>query len=472
MVFNSLTFAVFFLVVLVAYRLIPSWSARKTLLLLGSYLFYAAWNPPFILLLAFSTGVDWIVANKMAASEDPRARRALLMVSLAANLGLLGFFKYGGFLLENFVAVTHAAGIDYTPAAPDIVLPVGISFYTFQTLSYTIDVYRKELAPARSFLDFSLFVSFFPQLVAGPIVRARDFLPQCEQPRFIRRDQLGWGLFLLTLGIFQKNVLADGLLAGTADSVFGSPGPASALDTWLGVMAFSGQIFCDFAGYSTCAIGAALCLGFSLPENFRAPYAAIGLRDFWRRWHVSLSTWLRDYLYIPLGGSRGGRRRTAIALSATMLLGGLWHGASWNFVIWGALHGLFLVAERRLSARYAGRRWAAHPAVRVLLGILTFALVNLAWVFFRATDLPRSMMHVAAMLGAIGAPPILPTIGIVKVVGVLVALIAVQIAMRHRRLEDVVGAAPPWRLTLVWVLMLVSIGLTQGAGDAFIYFQF
>ncbi len=472
MVFNSLTFIVFFLVVLTAHRLLPTWRAKKILLLIASYFFYGAWNPPFVALLALSTVVDWYAAKGMARLEAPRQRRALLVVSLAANLGLLGYFKYGAFLLTNFTALMHAWGINYAAAPDSIILPLGISFYTFETLSYTIDVYRKELRPARSFLDFALFVSFFPHLVAGPIVRAADLLPQFEQEKPIRKYALGWGLFLMTLGIFQKNVLADTLLAGTADAVFGSPGPTSALDTWLGVVAFAGQIFCDFAGYTTCAIGVALCFGFSLVDNFRSPYASVGFRDFWRRWHISLSTWLRDYLYIPLGGSRSGRARMFLALALTMLLGGLWHGAAWHFVVWGALHGLFLVVEHSLSRRFAGAAWIKTAPAQFAIGTLTFVLTCIAWVFFRASDFPHAMMHIAAMMGAIPVDPILKTNAIVKVVVTMVVLIATHIALRERRLEDVVQRAPAALLASAWVAMLGLIVLTQGGGGAFIYFQF
>ncbi|MHC4180894.1 MAG: MBOAT family O-acyltransferase, partial [Planctomycetota bacterium] len=221
-----------------------------------------------------------------------------VLLSLITNLGLLGFFKYGGFLLENFVVLLNTAGIQYEPALPDIVLPVGISFYTFQTLSYTLDVYRGKTRPWMSFLDFALFVTFFPQLVAGPIIRSGDFLPQCIEPRRATGRQLSWGLTLLVLGLFEKIVVADGLLAPISDKVYAQAGEAGFLDAWCGTLAFSGQIFCDFAGYSTCAIGIALCLGFAIQDNFRFPYAAGGFSDFWRRWHVSLSSWLRDYLYI------------------------------------------------------------------------------------------------------------------------------------------------------------------------------
>ena len=259
MLFNSLTFIVFFAVVLGLHYTVSSWRVQKSILLIASYIFYAAWNPPFVILLWLSTLVDWYVAKALADEEVQVKRRLLLAVSLAVNLGLLGFFKYGEFLLENFVELASLAGFSYTPAKLDIILPVGISFYTFQTLSYTLDVYFKKAHRCKSFLDFALYVTFFPQLVAGPIVRAKDFLPQCEEPKRATRDQFGWGLYFITLGLFQKVVLADGMLSSATDTVFGFKGDSIYIfDAWLGLLAFSAQIFCDFAGYSTCAIGVAL----------------------------------------------------------------------------------------------------------------------------------------------------------------------------------------------------------------------
>ena len=289
--------------------------------------------------------------------------------------GMLGYFKYGTFLLENFRLAMLAWGVDYQPPEMDIVLPVGISFYTFATMSYTLDIYLRRAQPARNFLDYALFVTFFPHLVAGPIMRPTELVPQFEQPRRANANQLCFGLALMTLGLFQKVVLADGFLAGPAEAVYDGMKAPGALDAWIATLAFSGQIFCDFAGYSTTAIGAAMCLGFAMPDNFRFPYAAIGFSDFWRRWHITLSTWLRDYLYIPLGGNRHGEARTYMALMATMLLGGLWHGASWTFVVWGGLHGIYLAAERLLRRRYA----ACRPGAFALFGfaLLTFALINL-----------------------------------------------------------------------------------------------
>ena len=242
-------------------------------------------------------------------------------------------------------------GITWVAPEWDIVLPVGISFYTFVTLSYTLDVYLGRLKPIDSFLNYALFVTYFPHLVAGPIVRPTQLVPQFETPKQATRDQMLWGLGLMVLGLFEKVVVADAGLANVADRVFSAEGPIGFADAWLGTLAFSGQIFCDFAGYSTIAVGVSLCLGFALPDNFRMPYAAIGFSDFWRRWHISLSTWLRDYLYIPLGGNRGSEVRTYVNLMLTMLLGGLWHGANWTFVVWGGLHGLYLAAERWIRAK-------------------------------------------------------------------------------------------------------------------------
>ncbi len=378
MLFNSLTFVVFFALVLCLHSLPLAWRAKKINLLIASYLFYAAWNPPFVVLLWISTLIDWYVARAIHDATGKARRRGLLLVSLLVNLGILGYFKYGTFLLENFTALMATLGVNFTPAAPSIILPVGISFYTFQTMAYSLDVYLKREKPAESFLDFSLFVTFFPQLVAGPIVRPAHLIPQFAAPKRATGDMLRWGLALMTLGLFEKVVMADGVFAPAVDLVYGAAGPVSALDAWFGTLAFSGQIFCDFAGYSTTAIGAALCLGFHLPNNFRFPYAAIGFSDFWRRWHISLSTWLRDYLYIPLGGNRKGTRRTIINLALTMLLGGLWHGAAWTFVVWGGLHGLYLIIERVVRGPVDRTRERAMSLPRkIALVLMTYLAVDI-----------------------------------------------------------------------------------------------
>jgi len=399
MLFNSLSFIIFFAVVLFLHHRPFSWRVRKFNLLAASYFFYACWSPPFVLLLLLSTLIDWWAAARINRHRNnPVLKRAFLALSLAVNLGFLFFFKYGEFFLVNFTALLKTAGVAYQPPGANIILPVGISFYTFQTISYTLDVYHGKERPWKSLLDFMLYVSFFPQLVAGPIVRAGQFLPQCENPPGPARSQIGWGTALMTLGLFEKIFIADFLMAPIADRIFDPAAFPSAPEAWAGAAAFSIQIFCDFAGYSTCAIGAALCLGFALPDNFRYPYAAAGFSDFWNRWHMTLSTWLRDYLYIPLGGNRKGALLQARNLMITMLLGGLWHGASWTFVVWGGLHGLFLYIEHGIKkaarARGLGR---PAPLTFAALVLLTYVLACAAWVFFRAADLTQAIRLLAVM---------------------------------------------------------------------------
>jgi len=474
-VFNSLTFLVFFAAVLLLHRLPIPWTAKKFNLLVASYVFYAAWNPPFVILLWISTIVDWFIARAIYNARDKgRAqRRGWLLISLAANLGFLGFFKYGEFLLQNWQALMASFGIEYVPPEWNIILPVGISFYTFQTMAYTLDVYLGRAKPLKSFLDFSLFVTFFPQLVAGPIVRPTQLVPQFETPRQATRDQMLWGFGLMVLGLFEKVVIADAGLANVADRAFGVGGPIGFADAWLGTLAFSGQIFCDFAGYSTIAIGAALCLGFALPDNFRMPYAAIGFSDFWRRWHISLSTWLRDYLYIPLGGNRGTETRTYVNLMLTMLLGGLWHGASWTFVVWGGLHGFYLAVERWIREKTGVAGDPAGTGNRLALALLTYFLVNITWVFFRAENFEVAARMLAGMFGFAGdAPAVLPTIYMIKSGVIVAGIVAVQWLMRKRELEDVVSRTPWWVTGLVCAAMLFAVIIAQGSGEAFIYFQF
>jgi alginate O-acetyltransferase complex protein AlgI len=291
MIFNSLTFLVFFAIVLALHNWRFPWTVKKINLLVASYIFYAAWNPPFVILLWISTVVDWWAAQAMVRSERQSTRRAWMITSVVVNLGMLGFFKYGEFLLVNFVALAKAVGVDFHPAQYDIILPVGISLYTFATLSYTLDVYLRRAQPAKRFLDYALFVTFFPHLVAGPIMRPTELVPQFAKQRKASAHQLFFGLALITLGLFQKVVIADGFLGPVVEKVYDAhdkiPGM---LDAWAATFAFAGQIFCDFAGYSTTAIGVAMCLGFAMPDNFRFPYAAIGFSDFWRRWHITLSS--------------------------------------------------------------------------------------------------------------------------------------------------------------------------------------
>jgi D-alanyl-lipoteichoic acid acyltransferase DltB (MBOAT superfamily) len=478
MVFNSYTFVVFFAIVLFLHNLPFAWKAKKSILLLASYIFYAAWNPPFILLLWLSTFVDFHVGKALYSQTNKHKRHLLLVISLIGNLGMLCFFKYGGFLLENFVHLVNAFGINYHPAKPNIILPAGISFYTFTTLCYTIDMYKKHSKPVKSLLDFSLFVTFFPHLVAGPIVRPEQLVPQFETARTATKKQLFEGLFLLSLGLFMKVVLADSMLSTSADAVFNSQGALPTLDAWMGMLAFTGQIFFDFAGYSTCAIGAALSLGFILPQNFAFPYAATGFSDFWRRWHITLSAWLRDYLYIPLGGNRNGKFRTYINLMITMLLGGLWHGANWTFVAWGGLHGLYLWIEKFFEDR---RTQLGKPKsftsnngfTGFLYALLTFFLVNITWVFFRASTFAGAGKILISMFSFVNdAKPLLATVAMLKIAIIIPLTIIIHWLMRNRNTIDVAYKLPWWLTGTVWSLMLILLIWSQESSSSFIYFQF
>lgn len=471
MTFDSLTFVVFFIAVVAMFNLQGlSWSARKNLLLGASFLFYAAWNPPFLLLLIGSASADWWLALRMSQARTQR-RKPWLIVSLVANLGLLGFFKYGDFLRDNTQALLARAGMSWQPAAFDILLPVGISFYTFQSLSYCIDVYRGEVRAQKSLRDYLLFVGFFPQLVAGPIVRYRDFSAQLHTPRRTSADGFALGLSLLLIGLFQKIVLADSVFAPVADPIFKAGSAIDTASAWTGTIAFAGQIFCDFAGYSTCAIGCAAMLGFWLPDNFRAPYAATGFSDFWRRWHISLSSWLRDYLYVPLGGNRGGGLFTLRNLMLTMLLGGLWHGAAWTFVAWGAFHGLMLVLERVSKPMIDATSRLLGGFGAVLGGVLTLLGVLIAWVWFRAPDFAHAAKIHAAMFVPSTPSSVLSAEAKIALV-VFAAMWLMHWLLRHHDLRRWLLQRGAVSLGVLWAMLIVAIVLSPGVSRAFIYFQF
>lgn len=471
MLFNSLSFVVFLIVVLLLYYAsFLSWKSKKRMLLLASYVFYGLWNPPLIFLLWISTMVDWTAGNKLEKENDPIYRKLWLLLSMSVNLGFLAFFKYGNFLLENFTAFVNAFDIYYHPQKMDILLPMGISFYTFQTMSYTIDIYHRKIKPANTFLDFALYVTFFPQLVAGPIVRAKDLITQFYEPKKATINQFIWGLFLLTLGLFQKVVLADTLLSNTSDAVFDANKILNVWDAWSGVLAFSGQIFFDFAGYSTCAIGIALMLGIVLPDNFRYPYASLGFSDLWKRWHISLSSWLKDYLYIPLGGNRHGITRMYVALMLTMLLGGLWHGAAWTFMVWGGLHGTYLILER-LQRQYLPFKINAKNGI--FLALLTYTCVNITWVFFRANDFTtaKNLIYSMLLLNPEGEK-VLGSFDILKVFILISILFLCHWFMRDTSVKEVSKKISPTLLGVIWAIMLFFIAIAQGSGEQFIYFQF
>ena len=400
MLFNSLRFIVFFPAVVMLYFALPH-RVRWMLLLAASYYFYMCWKAEYILLIVASTLVDYAAGLLMGRSKAPGARKLLLAMSLASNLGLLFAFKYFNFFSDSTRALLQQFNIFYDAPTFHLLLPVGISFYTFQTLSYSIDVYRGNKAPERHLGIFAVYVAFFPQLVAGPIERSERLLPQ-----FLERHQLDWarvgdGLSLMLWGFFKKIVIAD-RLAVYVNEVFNHPGAYEGAPVWLAAYFFSFQIYCDFSGYSDIAIGSARVMGFDLMDNFRRPYFARNIADFWQRWHISLSTWFRDYVYIPLGGSRVSVPRWTINVLVVFVVSGLWHGAAWTFVIWGALHGFYYMASRWTAGlrerfnRTVGLN--ALPAVQGALRIfITFNLVTLAYIFFRANSLSDAMTIIGAL---------------------------------------------------------------------------
>jgi alginate O-acetyltransferase complex protein AlgI len=405
--FNTLTYARFFaLVFAVAWLLAERRRARLWFLLGASYVFYAYWDYRFLPLLFASSSVDFWLGAAIARTDDPRRRKRLLAATIALNLGVLAVFKYFRFGVDNARALLALLGVHVPEVALEIALPIGISFFTFESMSYVIDVYRRQIEPHRSYLEYLCFVAFFPHLVAGPIVRPRDLLPQlAAAPRWSAEDG-SRGLFLIALGLTKKVAIGDYLALNLVDRVFDAPLQYSSLECYAGVVGYALQIYCDFSGYTDIAIGSALLLGIRFPTNFDAPYKASSVVDFWRRWHISLSTWLRDYLYVALGGNRRSTARTYFNLMLTLLLGGLWHGASWTFVAWGALHGGALVLTRAFQrARHAllpplptppPPRWQ-RQAVHALAVVATFHFVCLTWIFFRAESFDQARLVLAQL---------------------------------------------------------------------------
>ena len=400
MLFNSLVFIAFMAVVLAVYPRLR-FRGQNVFLLIASYYFYGSWDWRFTSLLALSTVIDFVAGKRIHTSADPAVRKRFLLLSVAANLGILGFFKYYNFFADSLAALLGGMGFDPHLPILRIVLPVGISFYTFQTMSYTIDIYRRRMPATRNFIDFALYVSFFPQLVAGPIERARVLLPQIAAPRAVTRPMVLSGINLILMGYFKKVAIAD-TLAPLVEQMFSNPEPHSSGELLAGVYAFAFQVYGDFSGYTDIARGVARLLGFELMENFNAPYLSRSITEFWRRWHISLSTWLRDYLYIALGGSRKGEIRTYVNLFLTMLLAGLWHGAAWTFVVFGALHGVYLSVERLwLRGRELDISWPSTALgwVRNLGAILlTFHLHCISLILFRSPSLASAVDYMKGIL--------------------------------------------------------------------------
>lgn len=474
MLFNSISFVAFFAVVYGLYRSLPH-RAQNFMLLVASYLFYGSWNWRFLALIWLSTIVDYFCGRAIHASTSSRARRGYLALSLVTNLGLLGFFKYFNFFSESLQDLAGVFGLTLDGLTLEVILPVGISFYTFQTLSYSIDIYRGVLKPERRFLDFALFVAFFPQLVAGPIERAKRFLPQICQPRKVLATDVEDGIWFIFWGFFLKVFVADNL-APIVNVTFGEAGTVEGAQVVVAAYAFAFQIFGDFAGYSSIAIGIGKLMGFHLMTNFRFPYFVTNPRNFWRNWHISLSTWLRDYLYIPLGGSRGSRFLVYRNLLLTMLLGGLWHGAAWTFVLWGAYHGIILMIHRVVTRKGVPEPPTAGPlawAARVGRVFFMFQVTCLGWMIFRAESMTQFGRLLRAVFTDLGVPSRMTFYYAAQLVFYTWLMLLVQLLQRWSRDERGLLKLPGWILVPVVVAMFYSL-LVWGAfgGQEFIYFQF
>ena len=440
----------------------------QVLMLVSGYVFYAWWDWRFAFLLAASTLANQMFAVSVSKSKDQQRRKLILALAVIANLSLLGWFKYFNFFTTSAANMLGRVGIDWAAPAVTTVLPVGISFFTFMALSYVIDAYRGTFQPT-SLSKFAVFLSFFPHIVAGPIVRPAELVPQFESPRDPRRIDASRAFFLIAGGMFKKVVIA-GEMAKLADPVFTSPGTHSAPEVIIGIYAYAIQIYADFSGYTDMAIGLALLLGFKFPLNFNRPYSAEGLRDFWQRWHMTLSRWLRDYLYIPLGGNRKGPSRTSVNLLATMILGGLWHGAAWTFLAWGTLHGAGLVAEHRLAARRQARGARFHPPAW-LVRLITLNFVVFAWIFFRATSFSNAFAVIGRVFSGWGEAGAVSAGSVALIVG----MIAIQ-QLRGQFGERMMAAFSRFHWAAQGAALgvaLLFIGALSPAGVApFIYFQF
>ena len=472
MLFNTLSFVGFFIVVFALYVRLNH-RHQNALLLVASYIFYGAWDYRFLLLLIFSTCIDYAVGLAIDKQETQEKRKRWLIISLITNLGILGFFKYFNFFADGLVELAGALGMSVSPVTLKIILPVGVSFYTFQSMSYTIEIYRGRLKPCRSLFDFAVYVSFFPQLVAGPIERATHLIEQVITPRVVTLEKIGSGLALVLMGFFKKVVMADNL-APTVAEIFNKGGNYTGEEVLVGMLFFAFQIYGDFSGYTDIARGIARMLGFDLMINFRQPYFARDPSDFWRRWHISLSSWLRDYLYIPLGGNRGSPSRTNRNLILTMLLGGLWHGAAWNFVLWGLYHGVLLVAYRifseRKSAANASTRTSALGTVASTSVMFLFTLYG--WLLFRAQS-GHQIVEMTAALGHFTSfkPVVLQCAKLLFFAWPVLLLDYIQF-----RARDDEPALMRYPLALQaagyagLIIMFVMFGQYEGA--SFIYFQF
>lgn len=473
MLFNTLAYAKFFAFVFVASWALARFRLAHILFLLGaSFAFYAGWDARFLPLLIGSASIDFFLAKIIDAETRPRARKAWLVATVVLNLGILGFFKYADFGIGTATSIANALGFSINPRLLGLTLPVGISFFTFESMSYVIDVYRKEIPAYRSYPRYLLFVAFFPHMVAGPIVRPRDMLPQLEKRPVPTAEMGGKGLYLVAIGLVKKIVIADYLSTNLVDRVFDRPFEFSSLETLTAVYGFAAQIYCDFSGYTDIAIGSALLLGYTFPDNFDRPYRSLDLREFWRRWHISLSSWLRDYLYISLGGSRSGFWGTCRNLMITMLLGGLWHGASWNFVVWGFLHGAALVVGRVWERwRPASAKKVLTPLGRAFRLFATFHFVCFAWIFFRAESFAKALSILRQLgEGSLHAANLTPLLMLAMGVGIGAQWLPER---WYERVRDAFVRLPAPAQAAVLAATALALREAMSAKPVpFIYFQF
>jgi alginate O-acetyltransferase complex protein AlgI len=474
MLFCSQQFLIFFTAVALVYWALPWSEARVGLLLAASFYFYASWNRWLALIICVSTVLDYVIARSLETSSSPAWRRLLLVISLAANLGLLVFFKYANFFLRSVEDALHAAGAAASLPVLRVILPIGISFYTFEAINYVVDVYRGKMKAERNLAHFMLFILFFPHLVAGPIVRSRDFLPQIRRPKRWSWPRFHLGVQYVILGLFKKLAIAD-RMALFADPIFGDPSHFSAGALWLATVAYALQVYCDFSGYTDLALGTAHMLGYKLAQNFNMPYLSPNIAEFWRRWHISLSSWLRDYLFIPLGGSRCGRWRTYRNLLLVMTLGGLWHGANWPFVIFGVIQGLMLIVHRsfrffcdRRPQLSALLQTAGGTVLRVAFTFITFSC---SLVVFRAATVGAGLTMLHGMFaGQDGLPTPLHSRSLWWTLAVVALAHAWALRDWGRRL--LVHLPAPVRGFGYAAVLTLALALAPGSGKAFIYFQF
>ena len=468
MLFPTTSFAAFFAVVFpITWLLNDRNTWKKWFLVAASYYFYAFWKVEFTLLLLASSVGNFYAALWLGQLSDGRVRRIIFWFVVTANLGLLGVFKYYNFFAASLIDALAAAGVDANVPFIEVALPIAISFLTFHALSYVIDVYDRTLKPAASLVDILLYISFFPHLVAGPIVRASKFLAQTTQRSLAADMQVAQSVFLILGGLFKKVIVANYLSADFVDGIFRAPTDFSSLDLLLGMYAYALQIYCDFSAYTDIAIGVASLLGYRFPQNFNQPYRALSVQDFWRRWHITLSTWLRDYLYIRLGGNRGGRLATWRNILITMGLGGLWHGASWNFIVWGLMHGVALVVERALGLTGPPR----SRIVAALMWLVTFHLVCFAWVFFRASSFEAALVYLGTLFSCAGwTTTMTPLVATLLGLGALTQIVpAGWFAALQARYE---AGSLAVKVAVPFAAIFLIAAAAPGGIPPFIYFQF